>query len=125
MTEDGMVRWHHQLNGHEFESTLGVRDGQGGLACCCGTMEMSKKAVMYVKSGKSSHFFLIFLFLVHAEECVLGIINLVSSLVRMWVSCHHCFIVWGHVSCLCCVDFVSKQVCSVLWLSKPAFFSDH
>ena len=24
--------WHHQLNGHEFESTLGVGDGQGGLA---------------------------------------------------------------------------------------------
>ena len=29
-----MVRWHHQLNGDEFESTPGVGDGQGGLACC-------------------------------------------------------------------------------------------
>ena len=26
--------WHHQLNGHEFEWTPGVGDGQGGLACC-------------------------------------------------------------------------------------------
>ena len=34
MTEDEMVGWHHQLNGHEFESTLGVGNGQGGLACC-------------------------------------------------------------------------------------------
>ena len=34
MTEDEMVGWHHQLNGHEFEWTLGVGDGQGGLACC-------------------------------------------------------------------------------------------
>ena len=34
MTEDEMVGWHHRLNGHEFESTLGVGDGQGGLACC-------------------------------------------------------------------------------------------
>ena len=34
MTEDEMVRWHHQLNGHEFEQTLGVGDGQGGLVCC-------------------------------------------------------------------------------------------
>ena len=34
MTEDGMVGRHHQLNGHEFEQTLGVGDGQGGLACC-------------------------------------------------------------------------------------------
>ena len=31
MTEDEMVGWHHQLNGHELESTLGVGDGQGGL----------------------------------------------------------------------------------------------
>ena len=34
MTEDEMVGWHHWLNGHEFELTLGVSDGQGGLACC-------------------------------------------------------------------------------------------
>ena len=34
MTEDEMVRWHHQLNGHEFEQVLGVGDGQGSLACC-------------------------------------------------------------------------------------------
>ena len=32
--EDEMAGWHHQLNGHEFEWTLGVGDGQGGLACC-------------------------------------------------------------------------------------------
>ena len=32
-TEDEMVGWHHLLNGHEFEWTLGVGDGQGGLAC--------------------------------------------------------------------------------------------
>ena len=34
MTEDEMVGWHHPLDGHEFEQALGVRDGQGGLACC-------------------------------------------------------------------------------------------
>ena len=32
-TEDEMVGWHHRLNGHEFEQTPGVGDGQGGLAC--------------------------------------------------------------------------------------------
>ena len=32
--QDEMVGWHHQLNGHEFGWTLGVGDGQGGLACC-------------------------------------------------------------------------------------------
>ena len=35
MTEDEMVGWHHQLNGHGFGWTPGVGDGQGGLACCC------------------------------------------------------------------------------------------
>ena len=34
MTEDEMVEWHHRLNGHGFGWTLGVGDGQGGLACC-------------------------------------------------------------------------------------------
>ena len=33
-TEDEMVGWHHQLNGHGFGWTLGVGDGQGGLAYC-------------------------------------------------------------------------------------------
>ena len=33
MTVDEMVGWHHQLNGHEFEQTLGDSEGQGSLAC--------------------------------------------------------------------------------------------
>ena len=32
--EDEMAGWHHWLDGHESEWTLGVGDGQGGLACC-------------------------------------------------------------------------------------------
>ena len=33
-TEDEMAGWHHWLDGRESEWTLGVGDGQGGLACC-------------------------------------------------------------------------------------------
>ena len=33
MTEDEMVGWHHRLNGHKFEKTPGVGDGQGSLVC--------------------------------------------------------------------------------------------
>ena len=42
MTEDEMVGWYHQLDGHQFGQTLGVGDGQGGLACCgsCGCKEL-------------------------------------------------------------------------------------
>ena len=32
--QDEMVGWHHRLDGHEFEQTLGVGYGQGGLAGC-------------------------------------------------------------------------------------------
>ena len=34
MTEDEMVGWHHQFNGHQFEQTPGGGEGQGSLACC-------------------------------------------------------------------------------------------
>ena len=34
MTEDKMVRWCHQINGHEFEQALGDGEGQGNLVCC-------------------------------------------------------------------------------------------
>ena len=34
MTEDEMVRWHHQLNGHEFEQAPEGSEGQGSLVCC-------------------------------------------------------------------------------------------
>ena len=34
MTEDEMVGWHYQLNGHEFEQTLGDDEGQRSLMWC-------------------------------------------------------------------------------------------
>ena len=34
MTEDEMVGWHHQQDGHEFEQATGDSEGQGNLACC-------------------------------------------------------------------------------------------
>ena len=34
MTEDEMIGWHHQLDGHEFEEALRVGEGQRRLACC-------------------------------------------------------------------------------------------
>ena len=33
MTEDEMVGWHHQLDGHEFEQAPGLGEGQGSLVC--------------------------------------------------------------------------------------------
>ena len=46
-TEDEMVGWHHQCNGHEFEFDLGVGDGQGSLTCCspwgCKVLDMTEQ----------------------------------------------------------------------------------
>ena len=47
MTEDELVGWHHQLNGHEFEQTLGNGEGQGRLAYCgpwgCRELDVSER----------------------------------------------------------------------------------
>ena len=34
MTEDEMIGWHYQFNGHEFEHALGDGEEQRSLACC-------------------------------------------------------------------------------------------
>ena len=34
VTEHEMAGWHHQLNGHEFEQSLGDSEGQGSLVHC-------------------------------------------------------------------------------------------
>ena len=34
MTEDEIVGWHHQLDGHELEQAPGVSGGQRSLVCC-------------------------------------------------------------------------------------------
>ena len=34
MTENEMVGWNHQINGHEFEQTPGDCEEQGSLVCC-------------------------------------------------------------------------------------------
>ena len=44
MTEDEMVGWYHQLDGHEFEQALGVGDGQVSLVCCRQSRDLLKKA---------------------------------------------------------------------------------
>ena len=46
-TEDEMDGWHYQFDGHGFGRTLGVGDGQGGLACCgswgCNELHMTER----------------------------------------------------------------------------------
>ena len=56
MTENEMVGWHHQFDGHEFEQALGVSDGQGSLVCCrpwgCKELDMTEQ-LNWTKGVKS------------------------------------------------------------------------
>ena len=58
MTEDGMVGWHHQLNEHEFEQTLGDSEGQGSLSCCSpwGHKESDTTERLNINKRRSPHF---------------------------------------------------------------------
>ena len=46
-SQDEMVGWHHWVNGHELEQTLGDSEGQGCLACCspwgCKELDMTEQ----------------------------------------------------------------------------------
>ena len=57
MTEDEMVRWHHQLCGHEFEQALGVGDGKESLACCSpwGCKELDMTEPLNSNNDKCTH----------------------------------------------------------------------
>ena len=48
MMEEEMVGWHHRLNEHEFEQSLGDDEGQGSLVCCSpwGHEESESQTVM-------------------------------------------------------------------------------
>ena len=47
MTEEEMVGWHHQLDGHKFEQTQGYSEGQGSLVCFspwgCKELDMTER----------------------------------------------------------------------------------
>ena len=50
-----MVGWHHQLNEHEFEWTLGVGDRQGGLVCCSPWGHKESDTTERLNNSKKDH----------------------------------------------------------------------
>ena len=64
MTEDEMAGWHHRLDGHEFEWTPGVGDGQGGLVCCnswgCKESDTTERLNWTITQDLSGRFVLFF-----------------------------------------------------------------
>ena len=54
-TEDEMVGWHHQLDGHGFGWTPGDGDGQGVLACCCSWGRRESDTTEQLNNNKKSN----------------------------------------------------------------------
>ena len=51
MTEDEMVGWHHQLNGHEFEQLWKMVKVEGNLACCRATEQQQGRIIPTILVG--------------------------------------------------------------------------
>jgi len=62
--EDEMVRWHDQLNGHEFEQTLEDSEGQGTLACCS-PWSLKELDNLVTKTTTAMHTFFFSLFILY------------------------------------------------------------
>ena len=101
-------RFHHQLLLHVGEGSflLPMWSSQDSR----GTLQKLFQASVWWRS-----FTLKYHFSISACSCP-RVINFLSSLGSRRGSGHHCFIVWGHISCFCCM---------VTLLSKPAWFCSY
>ena len=107
-TEDKMAGRHHWLNGHEFEWTPGVGDGQGGLACCNSwggtesdtTEQLNWTALTELAIHGPPIQLLFFFFLIDYQNIwsILNLVSLDTYLKKTWNSimlksiCFYCFI---------------------------------
>ena len=51
-----MIRWHHRVNEHEFEQTLGDSEGQGSLVCCSPWGSRVRHDLVIEQQHTSPHF---------------------------------------------------------------------
>ena len=79
MTEDKMAGWHHQLDGHEFEWTLGVGDGHWG---CCDAAHRVAKSRTELSNRTEMNWILIILFIYN---------NVINKLIYNIVICYISF----------------------------------
>ena len=56
MTEDEMVEWHHQLNGHEFEQLLGGSEGKPDIFQPIGSQRAGLDCVTKQQQCSYCHF---------------------------------------------------------------------
>ena len=118
MTEEEMVGWHHRLNAHEFEQTLGDSEGEGSLVCCspwgCKELDMT----WWLNNNVDVVFLVIHFFFLHGQESWLS-----CSLWYPSRACSNCIVnsceqVWGRMDI--CVCMTESLPCSLKTLT-PLF----
>ena len=106
-TEDEMVRWHHWLDGHEFEQALGVGDGQGSLACCspwgCKVLNMTEQLnwIPFLHLTPCLSFRHSFLFCALSLQPSSLYLTFLLCFISLWVFCP-----WAEVHVVC--EFTSQ-----------------
>ena len=87
MTEDEMVGWHHQLNGHEFEQTPGDGEGQGSLACCSPWVRKELDMTEQL-NDEGSHFRCVWLYVImdHSPPGS-SVHRILQARILEWVAC--------------------------------------
>ena len=106
-TEDEMTGWHHRLDGHEFEWTLGVGEGQGGLACCNSWGRKESDTTERLKWTEWEHI------LSQRNRCFFSLKRELENGFSKSTDSKQCWLC-GHIG------FVAKllQLCSTLWPHK-------
>ena len=97
--EDEIIRYHHQLNGHEFEQTLGDSEGKGSLVCCgpwslrvgddLATEQQWKQQHGCIDTYRDDRFFCLLLWLLWTQKGLTHSLHF-SAFCISTVSCH-CF----------------------------------
>ena len=86
-----MVGWHHQLNGHEFEWTLGDSEGQGSLVCCspwgCKESDMTQQLRLPLFTTRSKRLFKLVSTWTHFASTNLIILQFPMSQLELVLSC--------------------------------------
>ena len=85
MTEDEMVGWHHRLNGHEFDQTLGDSDRQGRLSCCSPWGHKELDMTERLNNNNKNNFIVLDVFAYGATQVVRDLVNFDGSRVLRYL----------------------------------------
>ena len=107
VAEDEMVRWHHWLNGHEFEQAPGDGEGQGSLVCCSpgGHKElntMNWKTTINRKIYKITQIFKIKWFT--SKWCICQFLNILKQMIKK-----HKSISWFELTFKMLTTYIRKE----------------